>query len=122
MKHRSIDLVSTQISRLFRSQTDLISEFACFLPEKLAQRLQFVLHDPLLPHVINLGRDGGDQLPGHVKMTAEEVQQLALRLQSQPHVTDLQLWGHEFGPEGMRLLAGPIAMQTSLQILDLGCT
>jgi Ran GTPase-activating protein (RanGAP) involved in mRNA processing and transport len=49
----------------------------------------------------------------------EEVQRLALWLQSQPHVTHLNLRGHTFGPEGMRLLAGPIALQTSLHTLNL---
>ena len=34
MVHRSVDLVNTQISRLFRSHPDLLSEFACFLPER----------------------------------------------------------------------------------------
>ena len=94
-----------------------------------AQRMQAVLHGPLLPHVINLGKWNYSNTTGEwVKqedfqaMTAEEVQRLALRLQSQPHVTHLNLRGHNFGPEGMRLLAGPIVMQTSLQTLDLGGT
>ena len=34
MVHRSVDLVNTQISRLFRSHPDLLSEFALFLPER----------------------------------------------------------------------------------------
>ena len=91
-----------------------------------AQRMQAVLHGPLLPHVINLGQWNYSNTAGELvaqidfqAMTSEEVQRLALRLQSQPHVTHLNLWGHNFGPEGMRLLAGPIAMQTSLHTLDL---
>ena len=93
-----------------------------------AQRMQAVLHGPLLPHVINLGQYNYSIAGVPLKqeyfkaMTAEEVQRLALRLQSQPHVTHLNLWGHAFGPEGMRLLAGPIAMQTSLHTLNLRCT
>ena len=94
-----------------------------------AQRLQAVLHGPLLPHVVNLGEYNYSNTTGKLvnqkgfqAMTAEEVQRLALRLQSQPHVTHLNLSGRTFGPEGMRLLAGPIAMQTSLQSLDLGGT
>ena len=55
-------------------------------------------------------------------MTAGQLQRLARRLHEQPHVTHLNLSGHKFGPEGMRLLAGPIAMQTSLQTLDLSGT
>ena len=93
------------------------------------QRLQAVLHGPLLPHVINLGKWNRSNTAGKnleqkdfQDMTAEEVQRLALRLQSQPHVTHLNLCGQIDGPEGMRLLAGPIAMQTSLQTLDLCCT
>ena len=91
-----------------------------------AQRMQAVLHGPLLPHVINLGKWNHSNTTGEdveqedfQAMTAEEVQLLALRLQSQPHVTRLNLSGHGFGAEGVRLLAGPIAMQTSLQSLDL---
>jgi histone deacetylase complex regulatory component SIN3 len=34
MVHRSVDLVNTQITRLFRSHPDLLSEFALFLPER----------------------------------------------------------------------------------------
>jgi histone deacetylase complex regulatory component SIN3 len=34
MVHRSVDLVNTQITRLFRSHPDLLSEFAMFLPER----------------------------------------------------------------------------------------
>jgi hypothetical protein len=94
-----------------------------------AQRMQAVLHGPLLPHVVNLGKCNYSNTTGKYvhqdnfqAMTAEEVQRLALRLQSQPHVTHLNLSGHNFGPEGVRLLAGLIAMQTSLQTLDLGGT
>ncbi len=32
--HRSVDLVDTQITRLFHSHPDLLSEFAVFLPER----------------------------------------------------------------------------------------
>jgi paired amphipathic helix protein Sin3a len=32
--HRSVDLVNTEITRLFRSHPDLLSEFAVFLPER----------------------------------------------------------------------------------------
>ncbi len=34
MVHRSVDLVNTQITRLFRSHPDLLSDFALFLPER----------------------------------------------------------------------------------------
>jgi paired amphipathic helix protein Sin3a len=34
MVHRSVDLVTTQITRLFHSNPDLLSEFAMFLPSK----------------------------------------------------------------------------------------
>ncbi len=94
-----------------------------------AQRMQAVLHGPLLPHVVNLGEYNYSNTTGELvrqkgfqAMTAEEVQRLALRLQSQPHVTHLNLSYHKFGPEGMLLLAGPIAMQTSLHTLDLSGT
>jgi paired amphipathic helix protein Sin3a len=34
MVHRSVDLVNTQITRLFRSHPDLLSDFVIFLPER----------------------------------------------------------------------------------------
>ena len=55
-------------------------------------------------------------------MTAGQLQRLARRLHEQPHVTHLDLNGHEFGPDVMRELSGAIAMQTRLQTLDLGGT
>jgi hypothetical protein len=94
-----------------------------------AQRLQAVLHDPLLPRVINLGQHNFTagvyvKQEDFKDMTKEEMRRLALRLQSQPHVTHLNLSGHYFAffHEGMQLLAGPIAMQTSLKALYLCCT
>jgi paired amphipathic helix protein Sin3a len=39
MVHRSVDLVNTQITRLFRSHPDLLSEFALFLPERKQKSL-----------------------------------------------------------------------------------
>ena len=92
-----------------------------------AQRLHAVLHGHLLPRVINLGRwnfTAGEWV-GQVDfkaMTFEEVQQLALRLQAQSHVTHLNLGGHRFGPEGIRVLIAPISAQTGLQTLDLAGT
>ena len=93
-----------------------------------AQRLQAVLHGHLLPHKINLGHynytDAGhyDSQEDFKAMTAGEVQLLAHRLQAQPHVTHLNLSGHKFGPESVRLLIGPILMQTGLQTLNLAST
>jgi hypothetical protein len=92
-----------------------------------SQRLQAVLHGPLLPHVINLGMfnyTAGKYLEqkDFKIMTADELQQLALRLQAQPHVTHLNLSGAQLGPEGVRVLVGPISIQTGLQTLDLGGT
>jgi hypothetical protein len=92
-----------------------------------AQRLHAVLHGLLLPRVINLGKynfSAGKQVDQEdfIAMTAEEVQQLALRLQAQPHVIHLNLSGHEFGTEGIRVLIAPISAQTGLQTLDLGST
>jgi hypothetical protein len=92
-----------------------------------AQRLHAVLHGHLLPRVINLGMwnfTAGKYVKQKdlIAMTAEEVQQLALRLQAQPHVTHLNLSGHEFGPEGIRVLIAAISAQTGLQTLDLRCT
>ena len=93
-----------------------------------AQRLQAILHGHILPHVINLGMynrtDAGIfVLQNDFKaMTAGEVQRLALRLQTQPHVTHLNLSGHGFGPEGVRVLIGPISMQKGLQMLHLSST
>jgi Ran GTPase-activating protein (RanGAP) involved in mRNA processing and transport len=45
---------------------------------------------------------------GFIRMTEEQLQQLARQLQAQPSVTHLNLYGNEIGPEGMRLLAEPI--------------
>ena len=55
-------------------------------------------------------------------MTAEELLQLARQLQAHPNVAHLNLCWNEFGADGMRELAGPIAMLTGLQTLDLGST
>ncbi len=92
-----------------------------------AQRLHAVLHGHLLPRVINLGRfniTAGEYVEQEdfIAMTAEEVQQLALRLQAQPHVTHLNLNGHGFGPEGARVLIAAISAQTALQTLELSGT
>ncbi len=92
-----------------------------------AQRLHAVLHGRLLPHVINLGQYNiiagkPVEQTDFKKMSAVEVQQLALRLQAQQHVTHLNLNGNEIGPEGVRVLVGPISMQKGLQTLDLGGT
>ena len=92
-----------------------------------AQRLHAVLHGRLLPHVINLGQYNiiaGQYVEqtGFKKMSAVEVQQLALRLQAQQHVTHLNLICNKIGPEGVRVLVGPISMQKGLQTLYLGCT
>ena len=92
-----------------------------------AQRLHAVLHGHLLPRVINLGRwnfTAGKFVTqvDFKAMTGEEVQQLALRLQAQPHVTHLNLNGHFFGPENARVLIAPISAQTGLQTLYLSST
>jgi hypothetical protein len=108
----------------------LMSSPACVDVDALTyeQRLQAVLHGHHLPHVINLGSSNfvaGKYVAtkGFFKpMTAVEVQQLANRLQSQPHVTHLNLVRQQFGPEGMRVLAGPISMQTYLQTLIMYST
>ena len=89
-----------------------------------AQRLHAVLHGHLLPPVINLGYFnyiGGkyNKQADFQAITAEEVQQLALRLQAQPHVTHLNLAGNMIGPEGIRVLIAPILAQTGLQTLIL---
>ncbi len=91
------------------------------------QRLHAVLHGHLLPRVINLGQynfTAGKwvEQEDSKAMTFEEVQQLALRLQAQPHVTHLNLIGHEFGPEGALVLIAPISAQTGLQTLYLSGT
>ncbi len=88
-----------------------------------AQRLHAVLHGHL-PRVINLVKwnfTAGKYVEqkDFKAMTAEEVQQLALRLQEQPHVTHLNLSGHDFGPGGIRVLIAPISAQTGLQTLNL---
>jgi hypothetical protein len=97
-----------------------------------AQRLHAVLHGRLLPPVINLGiwnynADKRVEQEDFKAMTAEEVLQLALRLQAQPHVTHLNLsglnpHGHNLGIEGIRMLVGSISMQRGLRTLYLGCT
>ena len=81
----------------------------------------------VLPRVINLGNynfTAGEwvEQKDFKAMTFEEVQQLALRLQAQPHVTHLNLGGHGFGPEGARVLIAPISAQTGLQTLNLNST
>jgi hypothetical protein len=89
-----------------------------------AQRLHAVLHGHLLPRIINLGQfniTAGKYVEQEdfKAMTAEEVQQLALRLQAQPHVTRLNLCRQRFGTEGARVLIAPISAQTGLQTLNL---
>jgi hypothetical protein len=89
-----------------------------------AQRLHAVLHGRLLPPVIDLGRWNYNvgkyvEQKDFKAMTAEEVQQLALRLQAQPHVTHLNLMSHAFGPEGVGVLIAPISMQARLKTLNL---
>ena len=93
-----------------------------------AQRVQALLQAQPLPNVVNLGKwnispDGTFvQQDGFIRMTEEQLQQLARQLQAQPSVTHLNLYGNEIGPEGMRLQAEPIAMQTGLKTLDLSST
>ena len=93
-----------------------------------AQRVQALLQAQPLPNVVNLGEynispdDAFGEQDGFKRMTEEQLQQLARQLQAQPSVTHLNLRGNRIGPEGMRLLAGPIAMQTGLKTLILNCT
>jgi hypothetical protein len=92
-----------------------------------SQRLQAVLYNPLLPHNVELGMynyTAGKYVKqeGFRSMSGEEIQRLAFRLQSQQRVSHLNLYGHSFGPEGMRLLAAPIATQASLKALYLCST
>ncbi len=90
-----------------------------------AQRVQALLLAQPLPNVVNLGElklspDGRFvNQDGFMCMTEEQLQQLARQLQAQPSVTHLNLYGNRIGPEGMRLLAEPIAMQTGLKTLLL---
>ena len=93
-----------------------------------AQRLENALHGHLLPQAIDLGKytsnysSGGiTERRGFQAMTAGQLQRLARRLHEQPHVTHLDLNGHNFGPDIMRELTGAIAMLTRLQTLNLGC-
>jgi len=92
-----------------------------------AQHLRALLHAQHLPNAVNLGEwnwvDGVDcEQDGFVRMTWEELLQLARQLQAQSNVTHLNLCSNRFGPHWMRELAGPIAMLTGLQTLDLGST
>jgi hypothetical protein len=89
-----------------------------------AQRLENALHGHLLPQAIDLGKyiDNCLDPRGFQAMTAGQLQRLARRLHEQPHVTHLDLNGHEFGPDVMRELSGAIEMQTRLQTLNLSCT
>ena len=93
-----------------------------------AQRLQALLLAQPLPSVVNLGHynhlpDGETvKQSGFIRMTKEQLQQLARQLQAQPSVTYLNLQGNGIGPDGMRLLAEPMAMHTGLKTLNLICT
>jgi hypothetical protein len=109
-----------------------------------ARRLQGLLLAQPLPNAVNLGEFNmlpdvvpkivpvleRDKMPsgafvkqdGFIPMTEEQQQQLVLQLQAHPSVTSLNLHGNKIGPDGMRLLAGPIAMHTGLKTLDLSCT
>jgi hypothetical protein len=93
-----------------------------------AQRLQALLRAQRLPDVINLGSynqscDGQwVQQDGFVRMTEEQLQQLARQLEAQPNVKYLNLNGNGIGPDGMRVLAAPLAMLTNLDSLFLQCT
>jgi hypothetical protein len=93
-----------------------------------AQRLQALLLAQPLPNVVNLGKynfspDGTRvEQDGFIRMTEQQLHKLARQMQAQPSVTHLNLCGNRIGPEGMRLLAGPIAMQTGLKTLILGGT
>ena len=86
-----------------------------------AQRLQALLLAQPLPSVVNLGMY--NRLPdgqyveqyGFIRMTEEQLQQLARQLQAQPSVTYLNLQGNGIGPDGMRLLTEPMAMHTGLK-------
>ncbi len=92
-----------------------------------AQRLQALLRAQRLPDVINLGSynlscDGQwVQQDGFVRMTEEQLQQLARQLEAQPNVKYLNLNGNGIGPDGMRVLATPLAMLTNLDSLFLQC-
>jgi hypothetical protein len=93
-----------------------------------AQRLQALLLAQRLPNVVNLGRWNMSHDKEYfkqydfVKMTEEQLQQLARQLQARPSVTCLNLNGNDIEPDMMQVLAGPIAMQTGLHALDLGGT
>ena len=92
-----------------------------------SQRLQAVLYNPLLPHTVELGEynyTAGKYVKqeGFREMSGEELERLVLRLQSQQRVSHLDLYGHMFGPDGMRLLAAPIATQSNLKTLHLSRT
>jgi hypothetical protein len=91
------------------------------------ERMHTILYAQLLPNVINLGAknfvDGEyvDQ-DGFVEMTAEQGLQMARQLQAHPEVTHLNLSFNRFKPDVISELAGPIAMMTGLQELNLGST
>ena len=60
MVHRSVDLVNTQITRLFRSHPDLLHEFALFLPERKPKTDASASGQPM-PLKVHGNRKGGKE-------------------------------------------------------------
>ena len=57
--HRSVELVNTEITRLFRSHPDLLSEFAVFLPERSQPSCHHPTSAPPPPRLRQMRRANG---------------------------------------------------------------
>ena len=78
-------------------------------------RLRQVLEGSVLPDAINLGR----REDGPWTMTRDELRQLAMKLPANTSVTSLDLSHQNMGPDMLLELAGPLALLTCLQQLNL---
>jgi hypothetical protein len=98
------------------------------------RRLRRFLSAQRLPNVIDLGgcfdnagialeraredREDFDLNPERL-LAEKQLRQLGRQLRNNRHITDLDLSYNSLGPDGMRLLAGPIASLAELRHLNL---
>ncbi len=78
-------------------------------------RLREVLECSVLPDAINLGR----RKDGPWTITRNELRQLAMKLPANTSVTSLDLSHQNMGPDMLLELAGPLALLTCLQQLNI---
>ncbi len=85
------------------------------------QWLLRTVNDPSLHGVIDLSQFSVLRTRSSCSLTAEELGQLKLALQSNSNVRVLRLHMsvNDFGPEGARALSEPLGKLTALQQLDL---